>query len=1313
MKMRRLSLLFILALTLTPAISLKAALHFEHIDTHGHTVTCICRGADSVAWVGTSNGLTTLAQLQCNFPFSYVRHKALNEQINEIDKDETGRLWLLTNSNRLLVYDARRNHVITDVPAYLKQLGMPYANERLVTIGPQGRLWTSDGKNLCCYDFTDKRKQLIAMPANIGAILTIQHNDTNIFVATAHHIYGIKTPQNHVERIGRTPIPLADDRVIMVRDKEHNMWMAAENRFFKLEKGSSQWTEPGNVHHVKGIITTNTGETYVATTNYGLFIFRPGSATPVNLRQAPPNTNGLMTSHIESLYYSSKLDAVVIGYNKGGLSVVNQNNLKYAIMSLANPANQFNPADAISFAPAQGGQSFWTGTEDDGIYRLENKGEMAMLENRHRGKTVTALFTDSEQHLWTGIYNEGLTSDDGRWFFKGKSPYSIVQPQRGGRIFTALLGLGIHAVDPATGATQLIKTDNPWITDLTSGNGRLYAITNKFIYDIDPATLAVRKIPTTVLGAGNFMLNGHRDLHADSRGWLWMVSSMNHAPIYAYETATGKTHTLNNMAKYIVVAISSDDKGNIWCTTDRGLVRISHDGKRFTTNRYFFNIRHNFHYNPRALCPLPDGDMVAGTNQGIIKFNPQLLDEEQEKALRQQQPIITTLRINGVIQAPLSSEDDAPSDSSVGDIIYTKTLDLDHEEKNIFIECRPRGFMSEIAEQYYFQLKGYNNQWLPASDNSISLSNLQPGNYDLMLRTAPPGDPSSEDIHLLHIRIRQPFWLTPWGIAMWLSLAAIIGTMLFYFFRNRHIYQRQIRHIERQKRQEAELNEMKTRFFTNVSHDLRTPLTLIIAPVDQLIKQFTEHPTKDNTLRLLDTVKRNANRLLSLTNQILDMRENNINYEALQKTPTDIGKLLNELAATYMALAEKRNISFSVNVPEEQHILQTDKEKIYKIVSNLVSNSFKFTPDGGSITLDCSIQPTTESATMTLRVADTGMGISEKELPHIFERFYYSKQLHTSHESSGVGLNIVKQYTELMDGTISVERNVPQGTVFTIDIPVDEIAPEEWQQAAQQAEQKGGRPTILIADDNSELLSFIANTLSEEYNVVTVTNGEEALRVLADEQQTVDVVVSDIMMPGIDGLELTRRIKEDVNLSHIPVILLTAKALEEDQLKGLQMGANDYITKPFNADILRLRIRAWMQRRQVARERFSEVPVVEPEKLAITTLDEQLLQRTVSVVSEHMHDPDFNVDQLASLIGIHRTGLNRKLQFIVGQTPIVFIRTLRLKRARQLMEADPQLPVSQVAYQVGFNNPKIFSRYFAEEFGCKPSEYTKKLKEEN
>jgi len=250
--------------------------------------------------------------------------------------------------------------------------------------------------------------------------------------------------------------------------------------------------------------------------------------------------------------------------------------------------------------------------------------------------------------------------------------------------------------------------------------------------------------------------------------------------------------------------------------------------------------------------------------------------------------------------------------------------------------------------------------------------------------------------------------------------------------------------------------------------------------------------------------------------------------------------------------------------------------------------------------------------------------------------------------------------------------------------------------------------TVLVVDDNTDMLSYIAASLQDEHNVITATNGNDALSILADEEQTIDVVVSDVMMPGIDGFELTRRIKNDINMSHIPVILLTAKALEEDQLEGLQMGANDYITKPFNIDILRLRIKAWMERRQAVRERFSTQQEVEPEELTITTLDEQLLQKAVAAVSEHMHEPDFNVDQLASILGIHRTGLNRKLQFITGQRPILFIRTLRLKRARQLMDADPSLPVSQVAYMVGFNNPKLFAKHFNEEFGCLPSEYKNK-----
>lgn len=1301
---------------LTIVLSLAAAIpiqgrpeekypHFEHIDTRGHAVHSICRDSEGIVWVGTTNGLTTLAQLQSSNPFSYIRHEALNQLIIVIKKDNVGRLWLRTHANQILVYDPHRNHLITDVRAYLKGLTLPYANERLAIISSDGNLWLSYGKGVFCYDFKNKSCKRISMPAHSGNILALQSNGNDVFVVTPNNIFCIATHKNNVESVVKTPHTLTNDHFIILRDKVHNMWLAAGNHLYRLDNDSKEWIDINNVHNVKSIVTTRSAYTFVATTNNGLYIFSPNSEELTNFTQAPPNTEGLLTNHIEKLYYSEELDAVVVSYNKGNLSIITPNTDKYIFFSLASAASQYHPEDVISLANSSDSKYFWAGSEDGGIFRLKSSGDLSILENRYRGSTVTALFSDSQHHLWTGVYNVGLVADDGRRFLQDKSPYSIVQPIPGGQLFVAVLGNGIMAVNPITGATETVPTENPWITDLTTAGGKLYAVTNEFIYEVNAANLATKKIPISTLGKDNHMMQGHRDIYADKRGWLWMVSGVNHSPIYIYETSTGKTHTLKSMEKFIVMSICADNDGNMWCATDQGLVRITHDGKRFIFNRYLFNINYDFHYNQRALFSLENGNMVAGTDRGIIGFNPRLLVEDKKAKAKPEAPIITMLRINGEIQTPESLSGKHMSADTQEDVIYTRYLDLGHESKNLFIVCRPRGFMTEITDQYYYQLRGHSNNWLPVTNNSLTLSNLVPGEYDLILRTGPQEDDTAEEFHMMHIRIRPPFWLSPWGIALWTAIAAIIGSALFFFIRNRRNYKRQLRRIARQKQEEEKLNEMKTRFFTNISHDLRTPLTLIIAPADQLIKRFTDKPDGGNTLTLLGTIKHNADRLLTLANQILDVRNFDSNYEALQKTPTNIGKLLSEMAEAFYSMAEKRKIKFNVNLPQEQHIVQIDSDKVGKIVNNLLSNSFKFTPDGGEISLDCTVEPAEKESLITLRVADTGGGISEEELPHIFERFYYSKQLKTNHESSGIGLNIVKQYTDLMGGTISVDKNSPQGTIFTISFPAEEVASPDATQPQTNTQHPS---TVLVVDDNTDLLSYITISLQDDYNVITATNGNEALNILADEEKTIDVVVSDVMMPGINGFELTKRIKNDINLSHIPVILLTAKALEEDQLEGLQMGASDYITKPFNIDILRLRINAWMERRQATQERFSTQQEVEPEELTITTLDEQLLQKAVSVVSEHMHEPDFNVDQLASILGIHRTGLNRKLQFITGKRPILFIRSLRLKRARQLMDADPSLPISQVAYKVGFNNPKLFAKHFSEEYGCLPSEYKSK-----
>lgn len=288
--------------------------HFEHIYTRGHAVHSICRDAEGVVWVGTTNGLTTLAQLKSNNPFSYTRHEALNQLIDDIKKDNTGRLWLLTHANHILVYDPHRNSVITDVDSYLKSLNIPYVNERLTIIGPQGKLWTSNAKSVVCYDFKEKTTRNVPLPAKSGDIIALHSNGDDVFVVTQNNIFCIATPKNIAENIGTTPYPIKNNDFILKRDMGKNLWLAIDNRLLRLDRKTKEWREINDIKNVKGIVATIWGHIFVATTNYGLYEFLPGSTQPLNFRQAPPNTNGLLTNHIEAIYYSETLDAMVVTY---------------------------------------------------------------------------------------------------------------------------------------------------------------------------------------------------------------------------------------------------------------------------------------------------------------------------------------------------------------------------------------------------------------------------------------------------------------------------------------------------------------------------------------------------------------------------------------------------------------------------------------------------------------------------------------------------------------------------------------------------------------------------------------------------------------------------------------------------------------------------------------------------------------------------------------------------------------------------------------------------------------------------------------
>ena len=629
------------------------------------------------------------------------------------------------------------------------------------------------------------------------------------------------------------------------------------------------------------------------------------------------------------------------------------------------------------------------------------------------------------------------------------------------------------------------------------------------------------------------------------------------------------------------------------------------------------------------------------------------------------------------------------------DIIYVKELELEYNENNIMLECRPRDFQQMVSSLYYYQLEGQSDQWIPMDNYIIRLSNLSPGRYNLKVRRQVYQEDVWDEYDILSIHVRQPFWNSWWA---WLCYLGIIVTSLITFlnfFRRRQRYQKKLREMKMEAQREQEMNDMKVRFFTNVSHDLRTPLTLIMTPVEELLNQEQPEPTK----KVLEVVNRNAHQLFSLVNQILDFQRLGSSNDVLSLDTTDLVALIKNECESYQLMAQQRKMQFTVNSSVDELPMLVDADKISKVINNLLSNSFKFTPDGGTIGVDIAEG---DDGMVQIKVMDNGQGIPKENRDRIFERYYMSKRGTTNTGSSGLGLNIVKHYVELHGGTVKAGDNEPSGAVFTILLPETQKSAVSLPEEKPLEQTTDEKKNLLIVEDNADMLSYMTSVLSADYTVFQATEGRQALEILHNTD--IDVVVSDVMMEGMDGLQLTRTIKSDVDISHVPIILLSAKALAEDELVGLQLGASDYITKPFNFEVLRLRIRQQLEQGVEKRKKFRLNPEIEPSEITITTVDEQLLQKAIEAVSKNMENPDFNVDQLANELGMHRTGLNRKLQAITGQTPLVFIRTLRLRRAHQILVADPAKLVSQVAYEVGFNSPKIFSKYFKEEYGCYPSE---------
>jgi signal transduction histidine kinase/DNA-binding response OmpR family regulator len=617
-------------------------------------------------------------------------------------------------------------------------------------------------------------------------------------------------------------------------------------------------------------------------------------------------------------------------------------------------------------------------------------------------------------------------------------------------------------------------------------------------------------------------------------------------------------------------------------------------------------------------------------------------------------------------------------------------------------------------------LEGFNSDWLYADGNQrrVTYTNLDPGHYTFKVKILNAGGVWSEE-KTLKINIAPPFWRTPFAYILYTLV--VFGILLLA--RKIMLDRVHMKFEMRQQRREAErahaIEQLKTKFFTNVSHEFRTPLSLIISPLDKIIKNTNDEDQK----KQLNLVHRNAKRLLNLVNQLLDFRKIEVQGLKLYPAIGDIVQFAQDISYSFTDIAEKKSIQFSFSSNVETLEIYFDKDKIEKILFNLLSNAFKYTHNNGTVCVRLIYTPRSdeeEEGTLAIEVEDTGIGIPADKHEKIFERFFQTDVPESMvNQGTGIGLAITKEFVRLHNGVITVKSEPEKGTCFTVTLPAKKIhevsvhsttpvAIEEGDEIVfEESQSNGKKKTIVIVEDNEDLRFYLKENLRGQYHVEEATNGKEGWEKI--KLINPDLIVGDVMMPLMDGIELAKKIKNDTITAHIPVILLTAMGSEEKQIEGFQAGVNDYITKPFTFEILASRIKNLLAQQKLLQKRFQKQIEVNPSEVTVTPVDEKFLKQALEVVEKFIDKPEFSVEDFSREMCMSRVALYKKILSLTGKAPLEFIRSIRLKRAAQLLEKSG-MSVSEIAYEVGFNNPKNFTKYFKEEFKVLPSQYTAEKK---
>uniref|UniRef100_UPI0032173A66 hybrid sensor histidine kinase/response regulator transcription factor n=1 Tax=uncultured Draconibacterium sp. TaxID=1573823 RepID=UPI0032173A66 len=1032
------------------------------------------------------------------------------------------------------------------------------------------------------------------------------------------------------------------------------------------------------IKSVTSILQSKNGLIWLGTTNSGLHVFDPNRSLFEHWEYEKGNPTGLGGNSVLSIIELENGD-IAMGLDGGGITIYDRMQQRF-IHSNAPGIDVNN-----TLFQSKDDRSLLLGTFENGLKSAKIKDDKQLIAIKKedpisRNSNIKCIYEDKKGNQWisthTGIFKRD--ADGNKQIKKVENNllrymfYVIYEDEN------SVLWLG--------GEDRLTKyfPDKDSIANIGLEAHQLFQITS-------------------------ITQTEDKSIWVGTKMGLYKINPLNNIQIH---------YTMENgLPSNSVNSILYDGKESLWLGTDHGLVQMNITNEIFRSFDKEDGLK-RVNFNENSALKSKDGRLYFGATNGVCSFYP------EEIVKNEQAPNIAFTKFE-LFNKEVKVDDG--SDILNGTLDLTKTINLKHFQNGFSIEFVALNYTNSSKNRYAYQLLGLSDEWIDLDNNrKLTWNNLASGKYILSIKASNNDGVWNETGRKLEIIIAPPWWKTWWALSIFALFFIFIVVLINRYVLRQFRLQDALKIEKIEKENQIKINDLKTQFFMNITHEFKTPLTLIISPLEKVIAGLTRNNSQKKQLVM---VYRNAIQLLRLINQLMDFRKVELGKTKLKLEHFDLVHFIHEIIQPFKVLAKEKKITVLFDQKPDELTWWFDHEKLEKIIYNLLSNALKHSPEFGTVEIVLSIESNPKNnlpEKVNICVTDNGQGIPQKEQEAIFERFYRLEN--DSSTGTGIGLALVKSFTEMHGGILSVDSEINRGSTFKIQLPLlkesntenKEIEPKYDGDVLQKklitisdthmmpnlmneySDEEDEKYKILVVEDEKEIREFIVEILSLYFRVKQAANGEEGFEIAKSEFP--DLIISDVIMPRINGFELCKKIKTDNDLCHIPVLILTALSSEEEQIKGLKIGADDYISKPFNANTLIYKIKTIIENRRKIINRFKTETAIQPVDIVTHSVDEELIEKTVAVIKENIADSDFKVDSLVSELGMSRSVFFRKIKAITLMSPNELIRAVRLKYSAELL-LKSNFNISEITYEVGFVSPKYFRECFKKQFGITPTEY--------